>query len=177
MKNLVYDNPYVSFFITGSNSDILSNDLIHNFKEDGNRIEINPLTYKEIKEIYSDYSIEDYLQYGGIPLIVYSIKDKRLAELKKLYDELYSEDINRRLTGNLSYISSKTIKEIVYNICSSSTPVSPVAIADRIAQRNIKKDFDRFKLSREPYHQVDCRVRTNGYINGLWKTLFSTSYP
>lgn len=119
MKNLVYDNPYVSFFITGSNSDILSNDLIHNFKEDGNRIEINPLTYKEIKEIYSDYSIEDYLQYGGIPLIVYSIKDKRLAELKKLYDELYSEDINRRLTGNLSYISSKTIKEIVYNTASS----------------------------------------------------------
>ena len=149
IKELVDSNPTTTFFITGSNSDILSNDLIHNFKDAANPIYMKPLSYKEIKEVFSDYTIEEYLMYGGLPIIVKTNKNNRLSNLKSIYNELYYEDINLRLTNKLDYISSILIKDIIYNICSTCTPTSPRAIADRIIRKNGNKDFDRFKLIQE----------------------------
>jgi len=57
-------------YVTGSNAKFLSRDVITEFRGRGWEIHINPLSFKEFKQVYegtNDDAYNEYAIYGGLP--------------------------------------------------------------------------------------------------------------
>ena len=60
-------------YVIGSNSKILSKDVITEFRGKGDEVHIYPLTFKEFMQAYEGdmyYEWAEYMIYGGLPLTV-----------------------------------------------------------------------------------------------------------
>ncbi len=63
----------VALYITGSNSKMLSTDILTEFRGRGDEVRINPLSYREF---YSAYEYDkrntwrDFFTFGGMPFIM-----------------------------------------------------------------------------------------------------------
>ena len=112
-----YKNPDV--YVTGSNSKMLSSDIMTEFRGRCTQIHVYPLSFQE----YYEYTggdvrarLEEYLLYGGMPRITAFDDDiQKQQYLKSLYDEVYLKDIVERdhikkadiLEQILDYLSSQ----------------------------------------------------------------------
>lgn len=148
-KNFIKDYPNITLFISGSNSDILSIDIINHFKELANPLYLNSLTYKEIIKDKEDYSFEEYMIYGGLPAIINEAPERRYSELQKIYNEIYKFDIRDRLEKKLEYLSKKHIDEILSFVASSASAFSPSQVASRFSKGVDNTKFDIMKLIKE----------------------------
>lgn len=148
-KNFIKDYPNITLYISGSNSDILSIDIINHFKELANPLYLNSLTYKEIIKDKEDYSFEEYMIYGGLPAIINEVPEKRISELQKIYNEIYKFDIRDRLEKKLEYLSKKHIDEILSLVASSASAFSPSQVASRFSKGVDNTKFDPMKLIKE----------------------------
>lgn len=148
-KNFIKDYPNITLYISGSNSDILSIDIINHFKELANPLYLNSLTYKEIIKDKPDYSFEEYMIYGGLPAIVNEVPERRFSELQKIYNEIYKFDIRDRLEKKLEYLSKKHIDEILSLVASSASAFSPSQVASRFSKGVDNTKFDVMKLIKE----------------------------
>ena len=148
-SDFVKDNKNITLYFSGSNSDILSLDIVRNFKELANPLYLRSLTYKEIIEEKSDYSFEEYMLYGGLPSIINEQPEKRVAELHRIYDEVYELDIRDRLEGKLNYLAKKQINEILSLLASSASPFSPSQVATRFTKGVDNTKFDMMLLIKD----------------------------
>lgn len=87
-------------YVTGSNSKFLSSDVITQFRGRGDEIHVYPLSFSEYTSAHRgtiDEAWDDYLVYGGLPLILTmeALEDK--AEyLTSLFQKVYISDIIER---------------------------------------------------------------------------------
>ena len=87
-------------YVTGSNSKMLSKDVITEFRGRGDQIHVYPLSFKEYFIATNKPFDEAYLEYqyyGGMPFIL-SINNEKDKEqyLKNLFSEIYLKDITER---------------------------------------------------------------------------------
>lgn len=135
LKDFSANYPNIDIYITGSNSNTLSSDIIANFKEISDIIYVSPLTYKEIKREKRNYSLLDYLRYGGLPDVVNSPVKKREDELKNIYRTVYEADVkDRAKKETFNYLSEPDQKIIIDNITSGSTAFSTKEVSDRLCK-------------------------------------------
>lgn len=116
LKNL----PNVDLYVTGSNSRMLSKDILTEFKDRGEEIRVNPLTFDEFMSAYqgdSRMAWTQFMMYGGMPFVL-SKKEHadKAAYLKGLFERTYVSDVIERnnLKGN------KEVLEDLLNILASS---------------------------------------------------------
>lgn len=86
----------IDLYITGSNSKMLSTDIITEFRDKATNIKMSPLSFDEYYNYVqgSPYdAFYDYLQYGGMPLAVLKNDDDRKEYLKDLFEMVYFKDI------------------------------------------------------------------------------------
>ena len=87
-------------YVTGSNSKFLSSDVITQFRGRGDEIRVYPLSFSEYVSVYQgsqDEAWDDYLVYGGLPLILTMEKSEDKAEyLNSLFQKVYISDILER---------------------------------------------------------------------------------
>lgn len=93
----------VSLFITGSNSKLLSKEFTKELSGRYVAFRVRPFVFLEIqeyvKELQHDYSISDYLVFGGFPqAIEFPTKQARLRYLNDLDDTIVINDILNRYT-------------------------------------------------------------------------------
>lgn len=91
----------VSLFITGSNSKLLSKEFTKELSGRYVAFRVRPFVFLEIqeyvKELQHDYSISDYLVFGGFPqAIEFPTKQARLRYLNDLDDTIVINDILNR---------------------------------------------------------------------------------
>ena len=114
----------VDVYVTGSNSEMLSEDIATNFRDRGTVIRMWPLSFAEYyaasgKEKADAW--EDYLTWGGMPLAVLNPREKsRESYLRGLFEELYFKDIIERyglkdgvLLGKLCDVVSSGVGSLV----------------------------------------------------------------
>mgnify|MGYP000850275354 FL=1 len=109
----------VDVYVTGSNSKMLSKDVMTEFRGRGDVVDIYPLTFKE----YYDYvsgdksdAFEKYALYGGMPLILAKkTDDEKYKYLTNLFEEVYFKDIVERYRIELPDVLS----ELASALCSS----------------------------------------------------------
>ena len=87
-------------YVTGSNSKFLSSDVITQFRGRGDEIHVYPLSFSEYVSAYQgtqDEAWDDYLVYGGLPLILAEEENEDKAEyLHSLFQKVYLSDIIER---------------------------------------------------------------------------------
>ncbi len=87
-------------YITGSNSRMLSSDIVTQFRDKGDEIHLHPLCYSELVRAYGEDSEtvwHEYLTYGGLPRIL-SLRDRKakVEYLSNLFDKTYMKDVLER---------------------------------------------------------------------------------
>ena len=110
----------VDLYVTGSNSRMLSSDILTEFKDRGDEVKINPLTYKEFHAAYDGDKRDawkEYFTYGGMPVIM-SKKNhgEKSKYLKDLITKTYITDVIERHR----ILRDKEVLEELLNIVSSS---------------------------------------------------------
>lgn len=90
----------VDVYVTGSNSRFLSSDIITEFRGRSHQIRIFPLSFSEY---YNDTkkskgeAYQEYIRYGGMPLITFLKSDQEKSNyLKELFELTYFKDIIER---------------------------------------------------------------------------------
>lgn len=109
----------VDVYVTGSNAKFLSKDVITEFAGRGDEVHMQPLSFSEFMSVYKGDKYEgliEYMLYGGIPMVVLRDgADNKSAMLKRLFDEIYIRDIEKRHN-----VRNKGDLEDLLNILSSS---------------------------------------------------------
>ncbi len=95
---LSHDNYDV--YVTGSNSKMLSKDIITEFRGRGDQIHVYPLSFKEFFKTTNLSFEEAYMQYqyfGGMPYLLHlNSEERKQGYLKQLFSEIYIKDITER---------------------------------------------------------------------------------
>jgi len=87
-------------YVTGSNSKMLSSDIMTEFKDRGDEIHVNPLTFKEFYDAFDGDKRDawtEYFTYGGMPRILSEKTDEeKSAYLRDLIRNTYLTDVVER---------------------------------------------------------------------------------
>ena len=92
--------PNADIYVTGSNSRMLSSDVLTQFRDRGDEIRVNPLSFAEVYEHYEGDKRgvwRDYYTYGGMP-VVWSLEthEDRSRYLRDLFARTYIRDVVER---------------------------------------------------------------------------------
>ena len=89
-------------YITGSNSKMLSSDILTQFRDRGDEIRIYPLSFAEFYDAYEGEKREawqDYYTYGGMPVTLeLKTHEEKSSYLKDLFTRTYIRDVLERHT-------------------------------------------------------------------------------
>lgn len=87
-------------YVTGSNSRMLSTDVLTEFRGRGDEVRVQPLVFSEYMQAYDGDKFDgwlDYYTYGGLPAILERKTDSQKADyLERLFEETYIKDIVER---------------------------------------------------------------------------------
>lgn len=113
-----HDN--IDVYVTGSNSKMLSSDILTEFRGRGDEIRVNPLSFAEFYNAFEGEkrnAWQEYYTYGGLPLVMTKKNHEEKAKyLQSLFDAIYISDIMDR--NKLVY--EKSVLDDILNIVSSS---------------------------------------------------------
>lgn len=113
-----HDN--IDVYVTGSNSKMLSSDILTEFRGRGDEIRVNPLSFAEFYNAFDGEkrnAWQEYYTYGGLPLVITKKSHEEKARyLQSLFDAIYISDIMDR--NKLVY--EKSVLDDILNIVSSS---------------------------------------------------------
>ena len=92
--------PNLDIYVTGSNSKMLSKDIVSNFRDRGSEIKVYPLSFSEfLTTTHKEKAdaLEEYMMYGGMPLAVLEPDEKEKRKyLQGLFKNVYIKDIVER---------------------------------------------------------------------------------
>lgn len=109
----------VDIYVTGSNSKMLTKDVLTAFRGRGDELKVFPISFKEYYDfIGGDKSdiYEEYALYGGMPLVLFKKSDaEKMSYLRSLFTEVYFKDIVERYDIALPDV----LEELTDDLCSS----------------------------------------------------------
>lgn len=98
--NDLMSRPNLDVYVTGSNSKMLSRDIVTNFRDRGSEIKVYPLSFAEYMTVAGKEkadALEEYLTYGGMPLAVLETDEREKRKyLQGLFANVYIKDIVER---------------------------------------------------------------------------------
>lgn len=134
----------VDIYVTGSNSKFLSKDIITEFRGRGDKIQVNPLSFKELYDSLNkdfDEALQEYLIYGGMPMILNIDDDNAKNDyLSDLYTEIYIKDIKERYKIRNDAEMSELLNIISSSIGSLSNPTKLVKTFKSVKNVDISKN-------------------------------------
>lgn len=138
----------VDVYVTGSNSKLLSKDVLTEFRGRGDDVRIYPLTFKEYYGYLGGDKLErfeEYAQYGGLPLTLSrKTTEDKVKYLSDLFKEVYFKDIEERYSIDLPEVLQLLTDDLCSSI-GSLTNSSKIANALKSA-KNVKVDSQTIAL-------------------------------
>ena len=111
--------PNVDVYVTGSNSKMLSSDILTQFRDRGDEIRVEPLSFAEVYENYPGEkrgAWRDYYTYGGMPTVwQLDSHEERSRYLRDLFESTYLRDVLERHAVK----NDTEILEILLNVLAS----------------------------------------------------------
>lgn len=173
----------VDLYVTGSNSKMLSTDILTEFRGRGDEVRVNPLSYREY---YSAYGADkrnawrDYFTFGGMPLVLaQKTPEDKSRYLHTLFDKIYLDDImSRHSIGNAKSVLDDLLDIVSSSVGSLTNPskiqntfssVKGISISDDTIRRYLDHFMDAFLL----YEAKRYDVKGRKYIGSPLKYYFS----
>ena len=120
----------VDIYVTGSNSKMLTKDVMTAFRGRGDELKVFPISFKEYYDFVGGEkaeAYEEYALYGGMPLVLSKKSDsEKMSYLRGLFTEVYFKDIVERYDITLSDV----LEELTDDLCSS---IGSLTNANKIA--------------------------------------------
>ena len=128
----------IDLYVTGSNSKMLSTDIITEFRDKATNIALAPLSFEEFFGYVGGSAFEaiyEYMQFGGMPLAVLKPDEEKKEYLKGLFETTYFRDIIEH-----NHLKKSESLDELCNIISVST--GELLNAERIANTysSVKKE-------------------------------------
>lgn len=175
--------PNVDVYITGSNSKMLSSDILTQFRDRGDEIKVYPFSFSEFRSCYEGdkgKAFDEYCLYGGMPMSVQlSNHEKKSEYLKNIFTSTYIKDVVERN----KILKDTSIMEDLLDIISSSigSLSNPTKLANTfMSEKNIK--ISQFTVSHYLDYFIDAfliekarryDVKGRKYISSPYKYYFS----
>ena len=109
----------VDIYVTGSNSKMLTKDVMSVFRGRGDEVRVYPLSFREVYSfVGGDKSdaFAEYALYGGMPLVLFQKTDAdKMNYLRRLFSEVYFQDIAERYEIELDDV----LAELTDTLCSA----------------------------------------------------------
>lgn len=173
----------IDVYVTGSNSKMLSSDILTEFRGRGDEIRVNPLSFAEFYNAFEGDkrdAWQEYYTYGGLPLVLAKKGHEEKAKyLSTLFDTIYLSDIMDR--NSLAH--EKTLLDDILNLISSS--IGSLTNANKIANTfkserqisvshaTVSKYLDYLIDSFLIYSASRYDVKGRKYIGSPYKYYFS----
>lgn len=124
--NDLITRPNLDVYVTGSNSKMLSKDIVTNFRDRGSEIKVYPLSFAEylssVQKEKTD-AFEEYLKFGGMPLAVLEPDESEKTKyLKGLFKNVYFKDIVERYKLKDDEILSPLVDALSSSVGSLTNP-------------------------------------------------------
>ena len=127
-------------YVTGSNSKMLSKDIVTNFRDRGSEIKVYPLSFKEyypVSGLEKAEAFEEYLLHGGMPLAVLEPEEtEKRKYLKGLFKNVYLKDIVERYKIKDDEVLSALVDSLSSSIGSLTNPHNLANAAGSLMHRN-----------------------------------------
>lgn len=173
----------IDVYVTGSNSKMLSSDILTEFRGRGDEIRVNPLSFAEFYNAFEGDkrdAWQEYYTYGGLPLVLAKKGHEEKAKyLSTLFDTIYLSDIMDR--NSLAH--EKNLLDDILNLISSS--IGSLTNANKIANTfkserqisvshaTVSKYLDYLIDSFLIYSASRYDVKGRKYIGSPYKYYFS----
>lgn len=116
----------LDIYVTGSNSKMLSSDILTEFRGRSDEIRVHPLSFSEYYAAVGGDKAEafdDYAFYGGMPLILSRPDDTaKMSYLNSLFSEVYLKDIVERKKIKREDVLSATLDLLCSSVGSLTNP-------------------------------------------------------
>ncbi len=173
----------IDLYITGSNSKMLSSDILTQFRDRGDEIRVYSFSFSEFYSAYQGdkrFALDEYCLYGGMPMVSSLVKHEEKSKyLKSIFSHTYIKDIIERhrilkdsaVIDDLLDIVSSAIGSLSNPRKLSNTFLSEKNIT--ISQFTVNKYLDYFVDSFliEKARRFDVKGRK--YISSPYKYYFS----
>lgn len=130
----------LDIYVTGSNSKMLSKDIVTNFRDRGTEIKVYPLSFSEfypISGMEKADALEEYLTFGGMPLAVLEEDEtEKRKYLKGLHKRVYIKDIVERYKLKDDEILEALIDALSSAVGSLTNPHNLANAASSLMKRN-----------------------------------------
>ncbi len=168
-------------YVTGSNSRFLSSEVDTEFGARGDRIHLLPLTFQEFlsgMELEKRDALDQYLRYGGIPLVQLQKNDEAKArQAVSITNETYIQDVIRRHPS----VDGNNLKETLRAVASMiSSPINPTKIEKTfkgtygvsLANGTIRTYIEWFQQAYLLNKALRYDVKGRSYIGSPYKIYF-----
>lgn len=170
-------------YVTGSNSRMLSSDIMTEFRGRGDEIRVNPLTYGEFHSAFEGdkrHAWREYYTYGGMPLILsQKSHEEKSKYLKDLFAKTYVTDVleHNRIANDQSVLED--LLNVVSSLVGSLT--NPTKLSNtfksvkhtQISSNTISKYLDFFIDAFIMRKAQRYDIKGKRYINSLMKYYFT----
>ena len=130
----------IDVYVTGSNSKMLSKDIVTNFRDRGSEIKVYPLSFKEyysVSGLEKTEAFEEYLTHGGMPLAVLESDEiEKRKYLKGLYKNVYFKDIVERYKIKDDEVLSALVDSLSSSVGSLTNPHNLANAAGTLMHRS-----------------------------------------
>lgn len=170
-------------YVTGSNSRMLSSDIMTEFRGRGDEIRVNPLTYGEFYSAFEGdkrHAWREYYTYGGMPLI---LSQKSHEEKSKYLKDLFAKTYVTDVLEHNRIANDQSVLEDLLNVVSSSVGslTNPTKLSNtfksvkhtQISSNTISKYLDFFIDAFIMRKAQRYDIKGKRYINSLMKYYFT----
>ena len=131
----------VDVYVTGSNSKLLSTDVMTQFRGRGDEVRVHPLAFSEFLQGFPGDRYQawaEYMVYGGMPLALFMSTDEQKSRyLERLFSETYLKDVVARNNITKTQELEDVIDILASSIGSLSNPPKIEATFKSVLKSNI----------------------------------------
>ena len=144
LNGLLSSYPNVDIYVTGSNSRLLSSDVLTEFRGRGWQIDLAPLSFSEYVGAFPNKDkrtlFDEYLTFGGMPgMMAYGNVQDKISYLNNLFELTYIKDI----LEHAGISNSLAVKELLSVLASSEGSLISINKISKIFKQREDKGISR----------------------------------
>ena len=166
-------------YITGSNSRFLSKDIMTEFRDRGDEVYVQPLSFKEIVDSFHPQNpietLKEYMMYGGLPLVLTLDTDEAKKKyLNDVFALTYYKDVEERNKIEKKSELDTLVRIMASNFGSLTNPQKIEETFNSVEHSSLSKEAQRTNIILSilvcGIQELISFIET---MDTSWKTLFT----
>ena len=137
----------VDVYVTGSNSKMLSKDVLTEFRGRGDEVHVMPLSFSEFMQAFEGDRYEgwaEYVMFGGLPALrTMQTDEQKMRYLTSLFEEVYLKDVVARNGVEKSQELDELVNVLASSVGSLTNPSKIEATFSSVLHSRLESELSR----------------------------------